>query len=105
DDSTGAIVHDEIHQLVGDDVAQGRREQHGEQLVLADGIVQSGNQILFGNRAFVEEFFHQLVVAFGNQLDQLFVRLLGGAGQIGGDLTFLAFSVSAELVSVSLHTH
>ena len=104
-DRSGGIVHDEIHQLVGPDVAQARREQHGEQLVLADGIVQGGNQILFGNRAFVEEFFHQLVVAFGNQLDQLFVRLLGGAGQIGGYLTFLAFTASAELVSVSLHTH
>ena len=43
------------------------------------------------------------VVAFGDQLDQLFVGLLGGGFHVVGDLAFLALAVSAQFVGVGLH--
>ena len=59
--------------------------------------------MFFGNRARVEELFHQPVVTFGDHLDQLFVRLFRRILHVVGNLTLFAFSVSAELVGVGLH--
>ena len=95
--------HDEVHQTVRASVAETGGEQHRENFVLANGVVQRRDQVLLGNCALVEEFFHERVVAFGNHLDQLFVGLLGGGFHVVGDLAFLALAVSAQFVGVGLH--
>ena len=99
----GRVVDDEIHELVDADVAQAGGEEDGEKFVFANRFVQRRDQMLLGDGAGFEELFHQLVFAFGDQLDQLFVSFFGGGGHIGGNRAFLALAVSAHLVGVGLH--
>ena len=80
----GRVVHDEIHHPVGADVPQARAKDDRENAVLADGHVQRGNQVFFRDGSLLEEFFHQGIVALGDHLDQLFVRLLGAAFRLAG---------------------
>src|SRR5580704_1261630 len=94
----GRVVDDEVHHAVGADVAQTRPKDHREDLVLANGVVQRWNQVLDRDRPFLEELFHQLVVALGDQFDQLLMRFLGLIFQVGGDFGFLAFAIAAEFV-------
>ena len=67
--------------------------------------MQRGDQVFFGDCPLLEELFHQLVVAFGDQLDQFFVRFLRGRGQVGGDLCFFPLAIAAEFVGIGLHLH
>ena len=99
------VVHDEVQHLVGADVAQSGGEEHGENLVFANGVVQAADDVLFGDGALVEELFHQRVVAFGDQLDQPLVRGLGLLGQVVGNRSDLRLAVAAHLVGVGLHLH
>src|SRR5262249_16721658 len=46
----GTVIHDEIQKMVGAHVAQARSKEHRKDLVVANGFVQRGNQVLFGNR-------------------------------------------------------
>src|SRR5580693_10724621 len=94
----GGVVHDEVHHPVGAYVAQTRPEDYREDLVLANGVMQGRNQILDWNSSLLEKLFHQLVVPFGDQLDQLLVRSLSLVFQVGGDLSFLALAVAAQFV-------
>src|SRR5262249_42207923 len=64
----GTVVHDEIQQVVRADVAQAGSEQYRKNLVVANRLVQRGNQMLLGDGPLVEKFFHQLVFAFSNKL-------------------------------------
>src|SRR5579872_7542407 len=70
------VIHDEIHHPVGANIAETGSEDYWEDFVFANSVVQRWNQILNWNGALFEELFHQLVIAFGDQLDQLFVRFL-----------------------------
>ena len=65
--------------------------------------MQRGNQVLFAEGSGFEEFFHQLVVAFRDQLDQALVGGLGLLPQVGGNFCFFAFAIAAHLVGVGLH--
>ena len=56
-----------------------------------------------GKRAFVEKFLHQLVVAFGDQFHQRFVRCLRFFGQIGGNFLDFGFAVAIGRVDQRLH--
>ena len=68
-------------------LAQAAGEEHREDAVFANGLMQRGDQVLLGNRALGEVLFHQLVLALGHQFDQRFVRGLGvGCDQAGGNL-------------------
>ncbi len=66
-------------------------------------LCSAGIRVLDRDRPFLEELFHQLVVALGDQFDQLLVRFLGLVFQVSGDFGFLAFAIAAEFVGVSLH--
>ena len=101
----GHVVHDEVEHFVGADVAQARSEEHGKDLVLANGVVQTGDNVLFVDGAFVEELFHQRVIAFGHQFYQPLVRGFGLLGKIVGNGADLGFAVAAHLVGVGLHLH
>jgi hypothetical protein len=98
------VINDEVHDPVGADVAQPGAEDHGENLVFADGIVQGWNQVFLAERSGFEELFHQLVVAFGYEFHQHLVRFLHLRLHVGRDLGFFAFAVSSQFVGVGLHT-
>src|SRR6185437_5216106 len=97
------VIAQEIHQLVGTDIPQAGGEEHGKDAIFADGLVQRGDKVLFGNGALVKELFHQGVVTFGNHFHQLFVAFLGGASEVGGDFTLLALAIATHVVAVGLH--
>ena len=61
-------------------------------------------QVFFRQRPLLEELFHQLVVALGHHLDQGFVGLLGGVGELGGDVAHRGFAGAIALVAPSLHS-
>ena len=77
----------------------------GKDLVFANGVVQAGDDVLFGDGALVEELLHQRVIAFGNQFHQPLVRGLGLLGHVGGDGADRRLAVAAHLVGVGLHLH
>ena len=54
----GSELNNEIHQTVSADVAQTRGKQDRKDFVLANGIMQSRDQVLLRNRALVEELLH-----------------------------------------------
>ena len=97
------VLDDEIEDQVGADVVETGGAQNGEQAHLAHGGPQSLLKALRRQRALVEELLQQGVVAFGHHLDQGFVGLLGGVGQVAGDVAFLALAAAARLVGVGLH--
>ena len=99
----GSVVDDEIHDTVGTDVSESGAEDNGENLVFANGVVQRGNKVFFSESTGLEEFFHQLVVAFGNEFDEVLVGFLRLILKIGGDLRLFAFAVPAHLVGIGLH--
>ncbi len=99
------VVDDEVEHLIGADVAQARSEEHRENFVFANGIVQAGDDVLLGDGALVEELFHQRVIALGYQLDQSLVRGLGLLGHVVRDRADLGLAVAAHLVGVGLHLH
>ena len=73
--------------------------------MIANRVVESGVQPLFGEGSAGEEFLHQRVIAFGHQFHQSLVSLGGLAGQVRGNLADLGFAIAARLVGVSLHAH
>ena len=62
----GEIIHHKVEQMVGSNVAQPGGKEHGKDLVVFDGLMQCGDQMFFGDSAFIEKFLHQLVFALGN---------------------------------------
>ena len=98
-----SVIHDEVHDAVGADIAETAAENHREDLVFPDGIVQRRNQVFFAEGAGLEELLHQLVIAFGNQFNQPLVRFEGLIFQIGRDLGLFPLAVATHLVGVSLH--
>ncbi len=59
--------------MVEGHVGQAAGEQHGEDAVFANGFVERGDEVLLGDGALLEVLFHELVFAFGDQLDERFV--------------------------------
>ena len=84
-DGRGRVDLDEVEQVVGGHVGQAAGEEHGEDAVFADGFVERGDEVLFGDGALLEVLLHQLVFAFGDQLDQSFMAGLGVGGKAGGN--------------------
>src|SRR3954453_3292776 len=84
------VVHQKVEQMVGADIAQSRSEEYGEDLIVADGLVQRRDQMLLRDRSRVEELFHQLIFALGNDLDEFLVRLLALLRDVVWDRAFFA---------------
>ena len=103
-DGRGRVDLDEVEQVVEGHVGQAAGKEHGEDAVFADGLVQRGDEVLFGERAGLEVLLHQLVFAFGDQLDQSLVAGLGVGSQAGGNLGgHLAAAIAAGGVIEGLH--
>ena len=73
--------------MVGGDIGFAGAEEDGEDAVFADGLVERGDEVLLGDGALLKVLFHQLVFAFGDELDQGLVGFLGGVGHRGGDFS------------------
>ncbi len=99
------VIDDEVQHLVGSHVAQARSEQHGEDLVFANGVVHAADDVLGVDGALFEKLFHQRVVAFGNRFNQLFVRRLRLGLHVVGNGPNLGLAVAAHIVGVGLHLH
>ena len=65
--------------------------------------MNGGDKMVFGNRPFLEKFFHQLIFALGHQFHQRLVGLLGFFRQLRWDGTLFALAAAAHLVGVGLH--
>ena len=61
--------------------------------------------MLLRDSALLEEFLHQLVIAFRHQLDELFVSFLRRILKIGWNLAFFPFAIPAQLVGAGFHSH
>jgi hypothetical protein len=76
-DGRGRVDLDEVEKVVEGHVGQAAGKQHGEDAVFADGFVERGDEVLFSDCAFLEILFHELVFAFGYQLDESLVAGFG----------------------------
>ena len=66
--------------------------------------MQCGDEVVLGDGAFLKIFFHQLVFAFGDELDESFVARLGVGSERGGNFSGdFAAAIAAGRVGVSLH--
>ena len=66
--------------------------------------MERGDQVIFGDGAFLEVLFHQLVFAFGDELDESFVAGLGVGSERGGNFSGdFAAAIAAGRVGVGLH--
>ena len=76
---------------------------HREDAHFADALLAALDNLVDRQSALLEELFHEGVIAFGHHLDQRFVGLLRGIGELGGDLALLALAVAIRRVGVGLH--
>ena len=97
---------DEVEQMIGRPYSLcAARKQHREDAVLANRLMQRGNQMLLGNRALGEVLLHQLVFALGHQLHQRLMRALAAAVKRCRNLADLAAAIAAGRVVERLHRH
>ena len=87
------------------DVVQRGNHQNGENLFGDDGLADRGDQVMDRNGAFAKKLFHHFVVAFGDHLDELFVRFLRFVGESGGNFFDRGLAVAIRLVYMGLHGH
>ena len=98
-DGRGRVDLEEVEEMVEGHVGQAAGKEDGEDAVFADGFVERGDEVLFGDGALLEVLFHQLVFAFGDELDESFVAGLGIGGERGGNFAGdLAAAIAAGRV-------
>ena len=79
----------------------GAREDRHEDAVL-DGGAQQALELLLGDFFALEVLHHDFVVSLGHEVNQRVVRVLGGIGELGGDVLLDDLAV---LQMTSLHVH
>ena len=65
-DGRGGVDLEEVEEMIGGNVGQAARIEHGEDAVFANGFMESADEVLFGDGAFAEVLFHEIVFAFGD---------------------------------------
>src|ERR1700722_305840 len=66
--------------------------------------MECGDEVVFRDSAFFKILFHQLVFAFGDELDESFVAGFGIGSERGGNFSGdFAAAIAAGCVGVSLH--
>ena len=102
-DGIGKHFDQQIEQRGAADIVQ-RGGQHDRVDALGlKCVAQALSQILDRQRALLEKFLHQRVVALGDHFHQRFVRDLRRLGQIRGNLLDLRLAVAVRRVDVRLH--
>ncbi len=96
-------IGDKGEQAGGSDVVQRGDHQYGENLFGDDGFAHAGNQVLNRDRAFAEKFIHQFVIAFGDHLDEFFVRFFCFVSERGGNFLDRRLAFAIGLVHVRFH--
>src|SRR5438552_7760641 len=92
----GTVINNKVQQMVSTNVAQSRGKDYGKDFVVANGLMQCRNQMLLRNSAGVEELFHQLILAFGNNLHQLFMGFFANRFNVAGNRAFFPLSIAAQ---------
>ena len=69
----GAVFGNDVHDARDADVVFRRSAEQRDEDLLLDGEVDARPPFFFSQAAFVEIFFHQRVIGFGDILDELFV--------------------------------
>ena len=100
----GRVGLEEVEEMIEGHVGEAAREEHGEDAVFADGFMERGDEVVFRDGAFFEVLFHQLVFAFGDELDESFMAGLGVGRERGGNFSGdFAAAIAAGRVGVGLH--
>ena len=95
---------EEVEKMIEGHVGEAAGEEHREDAVFADGFVERGDEVVFGYSALFEVLLHELVFAFGDELDQRLVAGLGVGHKRGGNFRRdFAAAVAAGRIGVSLH--
>ena len=90
--------------MVEGHVGEAAGEEDREDAVFANGFVQGGDEVLFGDGALLEVLLHEFIFAFGDEFDESFVAGLGVCGYAGGDFAGdFAAAIAAGGVIESLH--
>ena len=87
-------LRDEVQDRVAADIVQRRTQQYGKDALCLHGFAQALFQIFHRQRALVEEFLHQRVVALSDHFDQLLVRRFRFFGALGGNFVCLCLAVA-----------
>ena len=102
--SRGRVDLEEVEEMIEGHVGEAAGKEHGEDAVFADGFMKRGDEVVFGDGAFLEVLLHQLVFAFGDELDESFVAGLGvGSERRGNFRGDFAAAIAAGRVGVGLH--
>src|SRR6185312_15135238 len=96
--SGGRVGIDKVEKVVGGDVGAAAREEDGENAVFADCFVKRGDEMVLGDGALLKEFFHQRVLAFGDELPKCLLGGLGLGGEVSGHFAAPAASVAIRPV-------
>src|SRR5580704_5496460 len=99
----GEHIDDQIQDGVAADIVQRRTEHYRKQTPFLERQPQTLLEVLQRQRALLEEFLHQLVVALRNHLDQRFMRLFSRGSHIFGDFSCLGAAISVRRVNQRLH--
>src|SRR5579871_6207843 len=89
--------------MIGADVSKARRKDHREDFVFSNGLMEGWNQVLLRDRTRVEEFLHEFILAFGDDLHQSFMSFLAGSLHICRYGAFFALTAAAHFIGIGLH--
>ena len=92
-----------VEQVIGGNIGEAAREEHRENAIFADGLMEGGDQMLLRDRSLGKELLHQFVLAFRYQLHQRLVRRLCRRLHLCRNLPDLALAIAARRVIERLH--
>ena len=97
------VVNHKIQQRLTPDVGQTGADDDRIEPLFRERLLDPRHQVFYRDRSLVEEFLHQLIVAFGHHLDQRLVRLGCRVRQLGRDVRFFSLTRPVRLVRRRLH--
>ena len=100
---TRRIDLQKIEQVIRADIPQPACVENGKDPVFPYRFVKRADEVILWNGPDSEELFHQLVLAFGDQLDQSFMRSLGVVFEHVRDRSNGAASVAIRRIKERLH--
>src|SRR5215472_17055831 len=101
----GKVLDDEIENGRASDIVQTGGAHYGEDSPVSNGVSQSIDDVLYGQRTLSEELLEQRIVAFGDHFHERFVRGFSRIGKIGWDFALFALAVAIGREGNRLHAN